>query len=570
MLEIKKVIFPIVVFFSINLHADLFNVHGVYLDNDSGVWALCSGLKGEAWQTTTDTLSPAVSLAPNERRPLSDFSVARRVVFILDSRGKLTLNERDLYRSLFNALPLKNDDEVGIISFGTGTASNRSKRGISNKEVYYLLKPTSDRAQLRQALVAYKSLFSSGPDYTVSALTKALAGLHRDSANASFREAIVLVLHKMPSVKGDLKDALDGVVGRNGAKVPVFALVLGDEQRLDREWVSFFEGTGGKVVCVDEMTTASFLQGIMQLQQHWDSQQGYLYSRNNSLESPSLSRTINISYHASVEGESAIIDIPLVYQDRRDVLNGRLQKALLEKIQKLTALDAQVDHAFQGCVEQMKVGDYQETQGAAEQVNRLIGERRALLTEAEELSQKMPGAVTVDFARLLQENREMERRVDEYTQLLSELARASILLEEQQIGDAVTLYESLTGNSLLPAVEKSRIFFILSDIGDDEKLYRRQGIALVESERIFEQSLSTELLQFYAWALLGEGRYVDAEKEVLVLQKQRKDVDVGRLNFIYGVALYKQGQVNRAAVYVDKAISKDPKYKKMFKECIEK
>ena len=221
-------------------------------------------------------------------------------------------------------------------------------------------------------------------------------------------------------------------------------------------------------------------------------------------------------------------------------------------------------------MEQMKVGDYQETQGAAEQVNRLIGERRALLTEAEELSQKMPGAVTVDFARLLQENREMERRVDEYTQLLSELARASILLEEQQIGDAVTLYESLTGNSLLPAVEKSRIFFILSDIGNDEKLYRRQGIALVESERIFEQSLSTELLQFYAWALLGEGRYVDAEKEVLVLQKQRKDVDVGRLNFIYGVALYKQGQVNRAAVYVDKAISKDPKYKKMFKECIEK
>lgn len=570
MLDMKKIVFSIVVFFSVNLYADLFNVHGVYLDHESGVWTLCSGLKGEAWPITTEKLSPAVSPAPNENRALSDFPVARRVVFILDSRGKLTLNERDLYRSLFNALPLKIDDEVGIISFGAGTTSARSKNGGLYEEAYYLLKPTSDRAQLHQALVAYESLFSSGPDYTVSALTKALEELHRDSANASFREAIVLVLHKMPNIKGDLSDALDSVMGRNGRKVPIFALVLGDEQRLSHEWTSFFEGTGGKVICVDKMTTASFLKGVMQLQQNWDSQQGYLYSRNNSLESPSLSRSITVSYHASVEGESAIIDIPIVFQDRQDVLNGRLQKALLEKVQKLTVLDSEVDYAFQRVVAQMTAGHYKETRVAANQVNSLVGGRQVLLVDAEELSKKVPSVVTVDFARLLQKNREMADRVDEYTELMSGLARANNLFEEQRVDDAAIVYKSLTDNSLLPAIEKARIFFILSSLGEDEILYRRQGIALVESERIYGQDFSTELLQRYAWALLGEGRYSDAEKEVLELQNQRTDLDVDRLNFICGVALYKQGQVNRAAVYVDKAISNDPKYREMFKEYLAK
>lgn len=557
----KKLIYTVCMFFAVNLYADLLNVHGVYLDNDSGVWVLCSGNKGKSWQQTLASVSPSVSLKQDQPFPSSRYPLAKEIVFVLDSRERPLLDEKAMYQQLLDNKDLfGQNDKVGVLSFGTESATNRAVRSH--------LSPTTDRTQWKSALDSYGTPILSGPDHSIRAVKEALSTLRRSSANAERREAVILVLHKMPDRGVDLKNALSEVPeGNAGMKVPIFALVLGDRSKLSPEWIDFFEETGGAVVCSEEKTPEAFMVGVKALLTAWDAQQGYLYVRNDSLDSNSLTRGLNITYPVRTKAGNydATVNVPLSFQDRPDVLSKRLQGAIAEKNREWSQGGAGGASLFDQLQKNLANGDYDAAHKVAVRVKDLLAEEGRLLDSAIRCEEGKPAPNQIDYRLAQQENQNNASRANQYLLLINELKKAQSLAHQGRGEEAATAYADVIKNPELPVAEKARILFSMPDAN---ATYGGQGIALIESAAISGEVFPTPLMQSYAKALLQVGRYEDAEETAFEILGNRSDADSAQMNFVLGVALYKQGQVNQAATYIGRAVAVNPKYQQMFKDAL--
>jgi tetratricopeptide (TPR) repeat protein len=164
-----------------------------------------------------------------------------------------------------------------------------------------------------------------------------------------------------------------------------------------------------------------------------------------------------------------------------------------------------------------------------------------------------------------QENQNNASRANQYLLLINELKKAQSLAHQGRSEEAATAYADVIKNPELPVAEKARILFSMSDAN---AAYGGQGIALIESAAISGEVFPTPLMQSYAKALLQVGRYEDAEETAFEILGNRSDADSAQMNFVLGVALYKQGQVNQAATYIGRAVAVNPKYQQMFKDAL--